>query len=581
MAGAFVAACGSGDTKSLSGRANPATIDGADAAAPPPDTPTAVTTFDADLFASSVQPILDDAESKGCTNASCHGAGAGGLSLVHGDAKANLPTVIPLVDLTSPETSTLLVRGAAPRHGGGGSVVFSDAERATILAWIQKAKASTGKIETKPGCTPASAFNAGVFRSEILPILMGDVDLNRPGKPASTGCAKSVCHGQERDGALVLRRTLSVEQNLANFACQVDLESPTSSPILACPLGDPRCVKPHPGGPVWSGADDHNYQRVLSWLFAAKGASHPIDFAYFVRNVEPMFDDQTLLAAPKSCASTQGCHGVATSSQLPPNKSNFPILGTPGDKAAHRANFQAAMNFLNFVQPEGSALFQFPTNQVANPAANGNYALGLAHGGGQVIASDSPQAKAILAWARGLRLAANGNQPNWLVAGDYPGLLTVDDKTALDEKAVLPRIFDVAAGAQSGSRTWDSLSANDAGRLDLAGTFTRTGGTDAIYAAAYLLNTSSNDKPARIRISSSNAVLVSAAGAAIAVGNGNGDALGTTTLKARSSIRILVKVLRAANDPNFGFSMSITNDNGQPFADDGQIIVKLDPEGGI
>ena len=387
--------CGDSQSNALTKQTNAAEVDAAappvvDGAAPPASSP-----FDYDVFATRIQPILDETESKGCSAATCHGTGTAGITFVRnaakgsGESNANFGAVIALVDLTSPDTSPILLRGSEPRHGGGGSVVFSADDRAAILDWIQKAKASGGHDETKPGCTPSSSFNAGVFRSEILPILMGDIDLNNPGRPASTGCGKSPCHGQDRPDALVLQRTLTAEQNLANFACQVDLKSPTSSAILACPLNDPRCVKPHPGGPVWSGADDHNYQRVLSWLFAAKAASNPIDFAYFVRNVEPMFDDTTLLAGPSSCASTQGCHGVSTAAELPPNRSNFPILQSPTTKASHQANFNAALNFLNFIVPEGSGCTCFPRTRSPSPSR----AVATRSGSRTAAAKSSPRTR--------------------------------------------------------------------------------------------------------------------------------------------------------------------------------------------
>ena len=192
------------------------------------------------------------------------------------------------------------------------------------------------------------------------------------------------------------------------------------------------------------------------------------------------------------------------------------------------------------------------------------------------------QARAILKWARGLRLDATGIEANWIVAGDYPNLVTVSDPTALDEKAALPRIFDPATGAQNGDGTWDQLSAADTGRVDLGARFTRTGSTNTVYAVAYLINTTSNDKVVRIQVTSNNSVLVYGGNAQIAISNGAGaDALGTTTLKPRASTRILVKVMRSAADTTFGFTAKVTGDQGQVLPDDGQVLVKLDPDGGI
>lgn len=564
----------------------------ADAAPPPPpQTPS----FDYAVFATKIQPILDKAENKGCSAAACHAAGVAGFTLKpsapkdSAESKANYAAVTALCDLTgAPDATTLVKRGSEPKHAGGQSVVYSAADKATITDWIQRAKENTGK--GKEGCkVQPSAFNVGVFRAEILPILTGKVDLNNPGL-TKTSCASSECHGKDRPDAahaLVLEATLSDEENLANFACQVNLDSPSTSAILACPTNAPSCTKPHPGGPIWQlGNADHNYQRVLSWLFAAKGAKTPLDFAYFVRNIEPMFDDVTLGAAPRSCSSNQGCHGVAAASQLPPNKSNFPIIANPGDRATHWANFSSTLNFINFIEPSGSALYLFPTDEVRKKAEAGNYFLGLPHGGGTVIQADSVQAKAIQRFARGLRLETNGTESHWLLAGDYPNVNNPTDATPLDEKNVIPNIFEVAAGAQNADRTWDQLSGTAGAPIDLLTRFPARAQSRAVYAAAYLLNTASSDRAVQLKVTSSNPLLVYAEKTQVAMSNGGNagalaDTLGTATLKGRASTRILLKVVQRTGDTSFGFTLQVLDTNGAPLPDDGQLIVKLSPDGGI
>jgi RNA polymerase sigma-70 factor (ECF subfamily) len=108
-----------------------------------------------------------------------------------------------------------------------------------------------------------------VFTLEILPILAGDVDLNRPEEEALTGCVRGPCHGQPRPGGFEIDLDGAPEGNLARFACFVDLARPEASQILVCPTGDERCrVLPHPGGD-WGGPGDLNYERVLAFIRAA------------------------------------------------------------------------------------------------------------------------------------------------------------------------------------------------------------------------------------------------------------------------------------------------------------------------
>ena len=55
------------------------------------------------------------------------------------------------------------------------------------------------------------------------------------------------------------------------------MRTPSTSEILACPLGDPRCRRyPHPGQDVLGGANDLNYQRLLGFIYGAKADVSPL-----------------------------------------------------------------------------------------------------------------------------------------------------------------------------------------------------------------------------------------------------------------------------------------------------------------
>lgn len=108
------------------------------------------------------------------------------------------------------------------------------------------------------------------FALEIVPILTGAIDLNESADSTYGGCARGPCHGSPRPDGLDVRVDAAPEDNLASFACFVDLARPEDSLVLLCGLGDERCLGGlHPGVQPWSGVDDLNYQRVLAFIRAA------------------------------------------------------------------------------------------------------------------------------------------------------------------------------------------------------------------------------------------------------------------------------------------------------------------------
>ena len=185
-------------------------------------TPGGVTTpgFDFATFQSAIQPILDTADTKGCTAAACHGApgGQGGFALTRtpapdsAESHANFDAVTSRCNPNIPDASLFYIQ-ATTRHGSGLSALVSQAQASSILSFIQHAAPPTvtppatdpdagsgdsGTGGTTPAnCIPATSFNVGVFTAEILPMLLGQIDYNSPpGQPISyDGCARSTCHG--------------------------------------------------------------------------------------------------------------------------------------------------------------------------------------------------------------------------------------------------------------------------------------------------------------------------------------------------------------------------------------------------
>ncbi len=561
--------------------------------------------FDYAAFAATIQPILDSAGGTGCTNTSCHGGpmGAGGLALTRqpppGSAqmRSNYQAIIALCDTAVPDQSLFYVQ-ATNDHGG---VAVSQAQASTILSWIQHASAMSGTMPPPTGvsdaggapgaaCVPASSFNLGVFTAEIQPILFGTLDYNvAPGQPvANNGCARASCHGAATN-PLNISTTNTPAQNLANFGCFVKLDHPSASPILLCPLNDPACPKaPHPGQDVFASEQDLNYQRIASWLYSVQGAASPLDFAFFAREVAPIFDDPAsggIAGGQRTCADTTSCHGVSAAGQAPPNLSNFPILADATSKQGLQTNYGAAASFTNFRSPVGSELFLYPTNLIAN-TVNQLYATGLPHPGGVDFSPTSQQAEAILTWAGGLQPDAQGNVLNWLVAGTYDATLVTQATEVGNDATLAPTIFDPDGAGQFNGGIWD-LDSSPNEFVDFNAEFPGSVGSGRIaYAVANVINTSGSDlQRGQVTVTSPNAVLLYV-GTESSEGSqaGNNTVNLGTTLPAFSadkpSTRILVKVLQRPGDTQFGFILNVAQQTGLPIPS-GALVFRLDPTGGI
>ena len=420
-------------------------------------------------------------------------------------------------------------------------------------------------------------------------MLLGRIDLNDLTETrVTTGCARSACHGADRTGgALVLKASSSSVENLQSFACFVNLQNPTASDILLCPTGDRACSHaPHPGAEIFLGADDKNYQRILSFIFGAKTAVTPIDFAFFSRRINPIFSDRTAVGGGAQNRTCVDCHSTSTAGPPGGNLSNFSIISPANDPNRIALNFAAALNFVNFISPEGSSLFMYPTNEIAN--VENPFATGLPHPGGPAFAVDSQQAKDILQWAAGLRPDALGFQPSWLVAGDYLGA-SITDPTAIDEASVWPKIFDKMGATEFNNGEWDGLfTSRTDGVVDLNEAFPReeTAGRIA-YAVAYLFNMTSVDITAVLNLTSDNAVKMYLDDRPVLQAD---DASAGVSALARlpthsagtKSTRVLLKIFQRPGQDNFAFSLNLTDEFGNPLTDrTGEVLVKLSPEGGI
>ncbi len=556
--------------------------DGGGVSPPPGPSP-----YDYKVFQAQIQPMFER-----CASAACHGNGAGGFTLKPApDAatlEANFIAVTSRGNLTAPDRSVIYVR-ATVAHAAGASTTIDEAQSRQLLAWIEQAKASAGD-NPNPTCAPIEKFNAGVFASEVLPILAGDLDLNAPGgQGRGAGCMSSVCHGVDRGpGALSLLPGAPAATLLQSFACFSSLTAPSSSEILACPLDNPGCRRyPHPGQDVLGGANDLNYQRLLAFLYGGRAERSPMDFAFFVRRINPIFNDANAVeggAQGRTCADANGCHGVAVAGQQAPNGSDFAIIPAASTLERLTFNFVSATGFVNFLSPQESSLFLYPTDEIANRAAH-PFATGIPHPGGRDFAVDSAEARAILRWAAGLRPDGDGFQRNWLVAGDFPAA-QIADPTLVDEATVIPAIFDRAGGAFNRGE-WDGLFA-DAREVDLGAVFPRAGTSGrAAYAVAYAINTVPRTLRAQLVVATGNPVRIFVDGAPVAQNDQSGGTTAFLTLPASGTAgarptRIMIKLLQRAGDPRLAFTAQLRDELGAPLTDASrELVFTLGPNGGI
>jgi hypothetical protein len=563
--------------------------DGGGSTAPPGASP-----FDYRVFQDTIQPIVDTAGEIGCAGNGCHGTGAAGFALnptpepASAEMEQNFLAITARTNLQSPAASLFYLK-ATTSHAAGASPVVSAAQARAILDWIERAQeVGIPGDGVAPSCPPASRFNSGVFRDEILPMLSGDLDLNNRNSVGSLGCTRGPCHGTERGpGTLFLSSSLDLARNLQNFACFVSPANPSASEILVCPLNDPRCSRyPHPGQDVLGGAGDLNFQRLLGFLYSASVDGSPLDFAFFVRRINPIFNDVNAVqggAQGRTCADATSCHGVSRAGQVPANGSNFAIIPAASSVATLTSNFAAASSFVNFLNPEESSLFLYPTNEIANLKAHAS-ATGLPHPGGADFAVDSAEALAILKWANGLRPDGNGFVRDWLVGGDYPSA-RITDATPIDEANVQPAIFDPTGALEFNNGQWDGLFA-DSPQVDLNRAFPRaaTAGR-AAYAVAYVINTTGSTLAVQLVIDTDNPIRVYTGPTLTAQANrGRVEVPATLPSFARTkqTTRILIKLLQQATDDTFAFALQVQDQLGRPLSNQsGELVIRLSPGGGI
>ncbi|MBC7976372.1 MAG: hypothetical protein H7138_15485 [Myxococcales bacterium] len=539
-------------------------------------------------FKATILPMFN-----GCAVSGCHLAPNGQRTFnvianatSDADVTANFLAISGRGNLKDPRNSQVYTQ-ATVQHASGRSVTIDATQAAALLAWIEDAKTNAGSNPT-PTCAPLDSFNVGTFTQEVLPILAGQIDLNNANQQGNgAGCMSTACHGIDR-GPGKLSLVGDPSTILSNFACFVDLTSPSSSEILACPTDTAGCRLPqHPGQDILGGANDLNYQRILGFLFGTKSTVSPFDFAFFVRKINPIYDDiQSVEAGARgiSCTEATACHGSSSGSSAP-GGSDFPIIPSASGIDRLTRNFVNSTSFTTFLNPTESSLFLYPTDEIANVGAHA-FATGQNHPGGLDFAPDSELALTILQWAGGLRPDGQGFQRNWLVAGTFGGTQITDGIAG--EALLEPSIFDRSGGTFDDINDgWDGLFSNQA-LVDLNQALPGAPGSGRFaYAAAYITNTAARQIEARLEIKTDNPVAIFVNGVFVTDNAVGGGATANLILKAAGTkspaTRVVIKLLQRADDAAFAFSAKLADRISGALLTDatGELVVTLGKNGGI
>jgi hypothetical protein len=549
------------------------------------------------VFTNAIQPLFD---AQTCTAGGCHGAGAGTFLLTPnatGDALgANFIETTARYSLDLPNNSLVYLK-ATNNHGGWTSTMpDGTAEAGILLGWIEAAAANNTPTGGGPnvGCVSPDSYNIGVFEDEILPMFRGDLDWNDVGNESRfNGCvANGQCHGVVRQGKFSLANSMPIEDMFSTFLCYVNQGNPSRSAVVMCPLGSQGsafCPVGHPGGEIFPDAEDLNFQKLLSFVYSGRGTVQPFDFAFFIRNINTIFNDFNAVqggALGLTCADRAECHGVDGPGQPVPGGSNFPIIGEQIDIGSLTFNFTSAASFANFLIPNDSSLRIYPTNLIF---AGSDFATGLAHRGGECFPPGSAEDQVISKFVAGLQPDAAGNIFDFLVFGDFNAAQITDEPIA-NENQLEAVIFDRLGSREFNNGEADLFSSADA-FVDLNIPFPRdqTAGRIA-YAQLCVFNAGSRVEDVQFVVDTAasqndsqiyvNGVLTAqgAAGAATAISRLN------PFISGGEPARLLLKIFQPADDNivdgDFGFEFKVLDENGNVFLNNEIIFTTSCKNGG-
>jgi len=170
------------------------------------------------------------------------------------------------------------------------------------------------------------------------------------------------------------------------------------------------------------------------------------------------------------------------------------------------------------------------------------------------------------------------------VVGDYPASL-ITDQTLVDETTITPSIFDSSGGSFNVGQ-WDGLFSNST-TVDLNTAFPRAATSGRVgYAVSYVVNTVPQQIQAQVQIVTNNAIRVYVDGALVAQNDQRGGTSAFITLKPAGAgskpVKVLIKLLQRANDPQFSFTAQFRDQLGNLLTDvSRELVFTLGPNGGV
>jgi hypothetical protein len=547
--------------------------------------------WDPAVFASTIQPILD---ANNCATAGCHLAPNGVLNFNLNPAPAagsaeldanykQMTGVKYLPQTAKTAEDTLLYDKMTDNHQPN---TLSSTEQNDLSAWIQAGLDKVDDGAPPVICEDEGNFNLDVFEDEIRPMLEGDIDYNdiNGGGVVRTGCARGPCHGDPSFAGsankFYLKPGGSTEELIDSFRCFVNVDNPSNSQLLLCPLNLRGCRsgQRHPGEDIFEDVNDLNYQKLVSYIYAARAGNSPLDFAFFAKEINPIFSDVVCPDTNSVCADS-GCHERQADGTAD-GGSNFPLIRDAFEDEELEFNFFSASNFVlfNFDDADQSSLNLYPTDEIAD-VDNNALATGDNHPGGQCFAADSVESLAIQKFAAGLRPNADGFLQDFLVAGVFPANDVVDEVAPFDQETVAPSIFDLSGqSTEFNEGRWDGLF-SDVAEVNLFEAFAAAeGGQNQLaYAVAYMINTTGNPIRVVVTAASLENDLELFVENQTSIGRNGQNATVTVDLdpfeETKEATRILLKVHQDEVDQTFEFTMSFADDQDIPLTNDTEELV--------
>lgn len=303
---------------------------------------------------------------------------------------------------TEAETHALLLRALKE---GDPNVQLRASKALDLPIPPRKAQAAVMSLTGEKVSTAGVPFDFNYFTAFVQPLFVKKygnaacVDCHTPEKNTS-GKFRILASGA--DGRYTLEQS---KVNFVSVLAVIDRKNPDESRLLLKPL-DPNTREgkirglTHDGGAFWRSDSDPDFELVKDWLDGAKLETQPekqLDFAYFVRHVEPVFS--TPGTDGIACINCHSTHAILHLLSPETREGRFSIEQLVN-------NYQSAHRVVDEAAPTNSFIVRKPTSPREGEAG------GISHAGGVrwPDKKESWQYKALVSWISMKNLAGGENQ---------------------------------------------------------------------------------------------------------------------------------------------------------------------------